>query len=95
MMKADAGSEVFRLLAILGLAATLLLLPTHSRAQGETTSSILGEITDTSNAALAGATDVSDLAHVIFRGWSDDKSTLFFSVDGEERMLPVSAVEKR
>jgi hypothetical protein len=56
MMKADAGSEVFRLLAILGLAATLLLLPTHSRAQGETTSSILGEITDPSNAALAGAT---------------------------------------
>jgi hypothetical protein len=44
MMKANAGSEVFRLLAILGLAATLLLPPTHSRAQGETTSSILGEI---------------------------------------------------
>ena len=31
-------------------------LPARSPAQGETTSAILGEITDTSNAALAGAT---------------------------------------
>jgi Carboxypeptidase regulatory-like domain len=56
MRKADSGSQILRLLTILGVAATLLLLPTRSQAQGETTSSILGEITDTSNAALAGAT---------------------------------------
>src|SRR6266851_3080972 len=55
-MKADSGSEVLRLLVILGLAATLLALPPPTRSQGETTSAILGEVTDTSNAALAGAT---------------------------------------
>ena len=38
---------------------------------------------------------VSDLAHIIFRGWSDDKSTLYFGVDGEERSLRLSAIEKR
>ena len=45
--------------------------------------------------SAADLLDVSDLARVIFRGWSDDKSTLFFSVDAEKRTLPVSAVEKR
>jgi hypothetical protein len=39
--------------------------------------------------------NVSDQAHVIFRGWSGDKSTLLFRVNGEERMLPISAVEKK
>jgi hypothetical protein len=38
---------------------------------------------------------VSDLAHIIFRGWSDDKSTLFFGVNSEERSLRLSAIEKR
>src|SRR5450432_1272930 len=55
-MKAKSGSQVFRLLTILGAAATLVLSPARSPAQGETTSAILGEITDTLNAALAGAT---------------------------------------
>jgi Carboxypeptidase regulatory-like domain len=55
-MKAKSGSQVFLLLTILAAAATLVLSPARSPAQGETTSAILGEITDTSNAALAGAT---------------------------------------
>jgi hypothetical protein len=39
--------------------------------------------------------NVSESEHIIFRGWSDDNSAMFFSVGGEARMLPVSAVLKK
>src|SRR5229473_4086891 len=56
-MKMPSISVSFRVLfSILGIAGALLALPPPTRSQGETTSAILGEVTDTSNAALAGAT---------------------------------------
>jgi uncharacterized GH25 family protein len=55
-VKTSAG----RLLRQLGLgllaAATVLLLPAKLLAQGETTSAILGQVTDSTNAAVPGAT---------------------------------------
>jgi len=56
-MKMPSIRVSFRVLfSILGIVGALLALPPPTRSQGETTSAILGEVTDTSNAALAGAT---------------------------------------
>src|SRR5260370_33034727 len=56
-MKMPSISVSFRVLfSILGIVGALLALPPPTRSQGETTSAILGEATDTSNAAFAGAT---------------------------------------
>src|SRR5713101_7275043 len=56
-MKMPSIRVSFRgLFSILGIVGALLALPPPTRSQGETTSAILGEVTDTSNAALAGAT---------------------------------------
>jgi hypothetical protein len=56
MKTASSSASFHKLFLILGMASALVAWPALSRAQGETTSAILGEITDTSNAALAGAT---------------------------------------
>jgi hypothetical protein len=56
MMKMPSSSVSVRVLfSILTVVAALLAIPVPARAQGETTSAILGEVTDSSNAALAGA----------------------------------------
>ncbi|MGA2902217.1 MAG: carboxypeptidase regulatory-like domain-containing protein [Candidatus Korobacteraceae bacterium] len=56
-MKTSAGRLLRRQLG-LGLlaAAAVLLLPAELLAQGETTSAILGQVTDSTNAAIPGAT---------------------------------------
>src|ERR1700679_1603261 len=56
-MKTACFTAAFhRLVFILSVASALVAWPAPARAQGETTSAILGQVTDASNAAVAAAT---------------------------------------
>ena len=53
----SSSTQIARLARFIFFAITAVsVIPTAARAQGETTSAILGKATDSSNAVIAGAT---------------------------------------
>src|SRR3984893_4331645 len=78
---AESGTRTMARIAIYGLtfaAFSLILFPVETLAQGETTSAIVGQVTDATNAAIPGATvTITNRAISLQRGAKADNEGRF------------------